>query len=111
SIIHRVVAALVLALMARLHDELAILGEFQDLRVLGAVAAEPDVALVVDGHAVHRLRPLVALTGRAPGVHDIAVRTDRHYRRCRPAADRGRRIELGALLVVVERGTAAVHDP
>src|SRR5262249_28719908 len=55
-----VVAARVLALMAGLRQELAVLGELQDLRILAAVAAERDIALVIDDHAVHRFRPLIA---------------------------------------------------
>ena len=53
--------------LADLQQELAVLGELQDVRVLLAVAADPDVALVVDVDAVVRLRPLVALARAAPG--------------------------------------------
>ena len=37
-----------------------------------AVAADPDVAFVVDRDAVVRVRPVVALTGTAPMAHEIA---------------------------------------
>ena len=47
-----VVAAGVLARMADLQQELALLRELQDLRVPRIVAANPDVALVVDRDAV-----------------------------------------------------------
>ena len=40
------------ALLADLQQELAVLGELQDVRVGAAVAADPDVALVVDEDAV-----------------------------------------------------------
>ena len=54
----QIVAAAVLAEVADLQQELAVLGEFEDVRVLLAVAADPDIALVVDMDAVVRLRPL-----------------------------------------------------
>src|SRR6516225_2711983 len=62
----RVVAALVAAEMADLHQELAVLGEFEDLRVLLAVAADPDIALVVDMDAVIGRWPFIAVAGPAP---------------------------------------------
>ena len=39
------VPAKTLALMAGLQHELAVLAEFEDLRILRAIAAEPDIAL------------------------------------------------------------------
>src|SRR5215467_9863019 len=107
----RVVAARVLALMPGLRQELAVLGELQDLGILGAVAAEPDIALAVDEHTVHRFRPLVARARGAPGVDLIALRIEREHRRGRLAAVCGWRIELRALLVVVQRRSAAMDDP
>ena len=66
-----IVAAGVLAGVADLQQELAVLGELQDVGVLLAVAADPDVALVVDVDAVVRLRPFVALApGRPSGAPD-----------------------------------------
>ena len=59
----QVVAALVAAGVAHLHDELAIIGELQDLGILLAVAADPHIALVVDMDAMVGLRPLVAGAG------------------------------------------------
>ena len=88
---------------ADLHQELAVLGELQDVRVLLAVAADPDVALVVDMDAVVGFRPLVALARPAPGAHQVAVRIELQDRRRRAAALGDRRIELGAPLVVVQR--------
>ena len=66
---------------------------------------------MVDEHAVHRLRPLVALPGAAPGVDGIAVRIECEHRRRTLAAGGGRRIEFGALLIVVQGRAAAMDDP
>src|SRR5262245_54500031 len=107
----RVIAARVLALMAGLRQELAVRGELQDLSVLGAVAAEPDIALAVGEDAVHRFRPLVARARATPGVDLIALRVERQHWRRRLAAVSRWRIELRALLVVVQRRGAAVDDP
>ena len=67
--------------------------ELQDLRVLAAVAGEPDVALVIDGDAVIAVGPVVALPGTAPRLHQIAgLVVDEHRRRDLAAlADRARR--------------------
>src|SRR5262249_18197139 len=67
-----VVAAAVLALMAELREELAVLGELQDVGVVRAVAADPDVAFVIYGDPVVRLRPFVALSRTAPVSDQIA---------------------------------------
>ena len=98
-----VVAAGVLAEPADLHQELAVLGELQDVRVLRAVAADPDVALVVDVDAVVRLRPLVALAGPPHERTRLPSGIELEHRRRGAAAFGNRRIELGALLVVVQR--------
>jgi hypothetical protein len=97
--------------VADLQQELAVLGELEDLGVLLAVAADPHITLVVDVDAVIGLRPLVALAGAAPCVHQFAVRIEGQHRRRAAAALGDRRIELGAFLIVVERGGAAVDDP
>src|SRR5439155_27387612 len=62
----RVVAALSLALMADLQQELAVARELQDLRVLVAAAAEPDIVAAIDVDSVFELRPLVAGPRAAP---------------------------------------------
>ena len=85
--------------------------ELQDVRVLGVVAADPDVALVVDRDAVVRIGPLVPFARAAPVPHHVALRVELEHRRRRHAAvDRhlrvGRRLDLPG----VERG-GAVHDP
>src|SRR5262249_44422226 len=107
----QVVAALVVAEAAELEQELAVLGELEDMRVLLAVAADPDVALVVDEDAVVRLGPLVALPWPAPVPQQIARLVELEHRRRAAAAFAGRRIDLGAALVGVQRRRAAVDDP
>ena len=61
-----VVAAAPVALPADLHQELSLPRELQDVRVLVAPGAKPDMVLRVDVDAVLELRPFVALTGPAP---------------------------------------------
>src|SRR3954463_9843367 len=56
------------ALLADHHQELAVLRELQHHAVAAAVAADPDVALVIDGDAVVRGRPLIALAVAAAPV-------------------------------------------
>src|SRR5262249_9733382 len=107
----RIVAAAVRAEMADLQQELAVLGELEDLRVLLAVAADPYVTLVVDVDAMIRLRPLVARSRTAPRTHQIALRIEDQYRRSRAAAFGDRRVELGAPLVVVQPARTAMNDP
>ena len=107
----QVVAAFVVAVLAHLQQELAVLGELQHLRVLRAVAADPDIALVVDEDAMVRLGPLVARSRAAPVPHQVAGLVEHQHRRRAAAAFAGRRAELQALLVVVERGRAAMDDP
>src|SRR6185436_14320214 len=61
---------------AELLDELAVLGELEDVAVVRAVAADPDDALAVHGDAVVALGPLVAgalAAGAAPRVDHVAV--------------------------------------
>ena len=62
----RVLAAQPRVRLAVLRDELAVLRELHDVRVAGAVAADPDVAGVIDEDAVVRRRPVEALAGPAP---------------------------------------------
>ena len=107
----QVVAALVAAEMADLHDELAVIGELEDVGILLAVAADPDIALVVHMDAVVRLRPLVAGARTAPRPQQRAVRIVDQDRRSGAAAIRDRRIELGAALVVMQAAGAAMDDP
>ena len=77
-----------------------------------AVAANPDVALVVDEDSVIRLRPVVAFAGTAPVADEIARLVELEHRRRRRAAFRfhdtrpplGRRIGRGVVLHRFERG-------
>src|SRR6266508_3151402 len=68
----RIVAAAVLALMTELREELAVLSELQDVGVVRAVAADPDIAFVIYGDPVVRLRPFVALSRTTPVPDQIA---------------------------------------
>ena len=107
----QVVAAAVLAEVADLHQELAVLGEFEDVGVLLAVAADPDVAFVVDMDAVVGLRPLVARPGppqdrtRLPSGSN--TRTGGAVRQ--HSAIGG--LSSAPLLIVVEPAGAAMDDP
>ena len=60
-----------------------------------AVAADPDVALVVHGDAVVRRRPLEALAGAAPVAQQVAGLVELEHRRRAGAALAGRRRQLG----------------
>ncbi len=74
--------------LADLEQEAAVLGEFQELVVVhrlrrravarAIVAAEPDIALIVDMDAVLALRPFIALSWAAPLLHDIAGGIEHH---------------------------------
>src|SRR5206468_374095 len=54
-----IVATLVAAITAELHQELAFFRELENVRVLRSIAADPHVAFVIDVYAVIRLRPFV----------------------------------------------------
>ena len=108
------VALLVLAAHARvrlavLREELAVARELDDVRVAGTVAADPDVADVIDEDAVIGIGPVVALARPAPLADETAVGVELEHRRRRRAAIA--RLQLEALLVVGERLRAAMHDP
>src|SRR5207237_10559829 len=62
------------ALLADLQQELAVFGEFQELGVRGAVAADPDIALIVDENPVVGVRPLEPFAGPAPMPQKVALR-------------------------------------
>ena len=81
------------------------------MSVLLTVAADPDIALVVDVDAMVRLRPLVTLPRAAPGSDEVAFGVEDENGRRRTAALRDRRAQLGAALVVVERRRAAMDYP
>ena len=96
--------------LADLHHELAVLRELQDVAVVrAAVAANPDVALVVDVDAVVGRRPRVTRTALpAPTAEQGTVGTELENRRRDLAA-------LGGLLVgrafdLIEH-VGTMHDP
>ena len=128
-----VVAAFALAGLADLHQEFSVLRELQDhvvvewpaagLRLIqggglrwrrdcgpAAIAADPDVAFVVDGDSVIGGRPIVALARSAPVPDEIALFVELENRRRRHAALRGGRIRGGVIFHSFER-SAAVNDP
>ena len=97
------------ALLADLQQELAVFGEFQDVGVGGAIAADPDIALVVDENPVVGVRPLVPFAGSAPVPQEVARLIEFEDRWSAGAAFAG--LQLERLLVVGERGGAAMDDP
>ena len=103
-----VVAAVVHAVLADLQQELAGIRELQDLGVVGAVAGDPDVAVVVHRDAMVAVRPLVPRARPAPGFDEVAGLVIDEHRRCNLAARadriRGRRIPLRAGLHLVVNG-------
>ena len=95
--------------LAVLRDELALTGELHDVRVARAVAADPDVARVIDEDAVIRRGPVEALAGSAPATDDGTGLVEDDHRRRRLAALGD--LELEAAFVVVEIGRTAVDEP
>src|SRR5690606_37267436 len=81
-----------LARLAELRQELPVARELEDVRVALPVATDPDVVAMVNGDAVVRRRPGVALAFTAPGPHEVALRIELQHRRCRRAAVARRRI-------------------
>src|SRR5258706_9512780 len=87
------------------------MGEFQHHALVLAIAAKPDIALVVDEHAVLVGRPVITL-GRlrpAPRLDDVALLVELDHRRRREAAF-GLVAPLGALVAVVH-GARTLADP
>src|SRR5206468_839648 len=76
-----------------------------------SIASDPDIALVIDEHAVLVLRPVVALggLGSAPGFDDFARLVEFDDRRRGIAADR-LVAAFGALVAIVHRARA-LADP
>ena len=90
-----VVAAAALALAARTASGTCRPRELQDVRVLVAVAADPDVVLVVDRDAVVRRRPLVALAGTAPVADELPAGSNSSTGGAFEQHDAGRRVLVG----------------
>ena len=82
----RIVAPVALSGMANLEEEFAILVELQDLRVAFSIAADPEVALRVDGQPVLVCRPLVAGARPSPSLEEPAVLIELHHEGRRNAA-------------------------
>ena len=53
--------------MANLLKEVPVVGELEYLAIFGTIAANPDVACSIDVDPVFYIRPVVSLTGAAPG--------------------------------------------
>src|SRR5688572_12711246 len=70
--IRRIVAAARLPAAADLQQKLSVERELQYLRIVVAVAREPDGVGCVDEDAVLARRPLVARARTAPRAHEIA---------------------------------------
>ena len=96
---------------AVLGEELAVVAELEDVRIRGAIAADPHVVLVIDGHAVVRRGPVVTRTGAAPCLHEVAGGVELENGRGRAAALADGRGGVGAgFRALVERGITAMND-
>jgi hypothetical protein len=104
-----VVIAAARAGLADLHHELAVAAELEHRTVLAVVAAEPDRRFV-DANAVFLPRPIEALPGAAPSLHEVAFRIELDHRRGGNAADRGRRI-AGAKRLPAREAARPMDDP
>ena len=105
-----VVAATLLPRPANLKNELAGRRELQDLAVLVVVAADPDVALVVDAEAVFPKRPVITLARPAPRIHECAVRAELEHGRRRDAACAERGIQRRGLEVDIDAALAVQNE-
>ena len=79
--------------MSDLQQELPVVRELEDVPIAGTAAADPDVALGIDGDAVLGVRPFVAGPRPAPRLHDVAGLIEFNDRRRSHAAFRLRRRE------------------
>ena len=82
--------------MTELRQEFAVLCELQNVCVARAVAADPDVAFVINGDSMIRLRPLIARAGAAPVSDEISRLIELKDRRSLGAARARRRVLVGA---------------
>jgi hypothetical protein len=110
SEVHGVVTSAALAEMTDLQQEFSALCELQDVGVLSAVGANPDVAFVIDRDPVVRLRPFVSLTGTAPVPDHVARLIEFQDRRRREAALGARRFQRRRNFILGQRGLP-VNDP
>ena len=79
-------------------------------RATAIIAADPDVALVIDGDPVIRIRPVVAVARTAPVADQVARLIELENRRRRSAALRGGRIGGGMQLARFQRA-GPMNDP
>jgi hypothetical protein len=95
---------------ADLEEKFPVAGELEYLMILCVVAADPHVVLIVDEDPVLVQGPLVARAGAAPRAHQppVAVELEDGRRRC--AAERARRIQRCAALVLGQ-GPRPLDDP
>ena len=77
----RIVASAGLSVMADLKQVLSILRELQNVRIVHAIAADPDVVFVIDEHPMQVVRPFVTLPGSTPALNQIAGHIEFQYRR------------------------------
>src|SRR6516225_4936862 len=108
---HLIQAVGLLGRLADRHQEFAVVGELHHHAVVLAVAAEPDIAFVVDEHTVLVLRPVIALGGlrSAPRLDHIARLVELDHRGRGVAADR-LVATLGALVAIIHRART-LADP
>jgi hypothetical protein len=97
------------AFLADLQQELAVLGELQDLRVRAAIAANPDIAFVVDENAVVGIGPFKSFARSAPVAQEGCLPDRIPAPAARLAAFTG--LQFQWLFVVGESGRAAMNDP
>src|SRR5262249_8320476 len=71
-----IVAAGILAGAANLQQELAVLGEFEKVRILLAVASDPNIAFVIHVDPMVELRSFLAVHWTASGAHKASVRIE-----------------------------------
>ena len=98
------------ALLADLHDEFSVTGEFQNVAVALAVGGEPDESFLIDIDAVLVLRPVETFALAAPRLDQVSLLIELHHRRRRHAAFGSRRREARRFFVVGQ-GFWALHHP
>src|SRR5260370_9282503 len=75
-----------------------------------AVAANPDIAFVIDGDSVIRIRPIVTRARSAPMPDEVALLVELQNRRSRKAPLRGGWLRVGVNFHGFER-SSAMNDP
>src|SRR6185437_2131442 len=96
--------------LADLQHEFSVLGKFQHLAVVVAIAAEPDEALVIDIDAMLVLEPVIALARATPGAQHVPFLVKFDHRRRRHAAFGAWWNERRRLFIIGERARA-LDDP